>query len=145
MSLFNIFNVAGSGMSAQNIRLNTTASNLANAESIASSADAVYRAKQPVFSTIMNETMQSTTQDYGDSMSLGGVKVQAIAETDAPPIQRYEPGNPLANDQGYIFQANINTVEEMANMMSASRHYQTNVEVANTSKQMLLGTLRLGQ
>lgn len=137
MSLFNIFGVAGSGMAAQTIRLNTTASNLANAETVSGSAETTYRTKQPVFEAMMNDML---SQDQGQ-----GVQVSQIVESDAAPVQRYEPAHPLANPEGYIYQANVNTVEEMANMMSASRHYQTNVEVVNTSKQMLLNTLRLGQ
>ena len=137
MSLFNVFNVAGSAMSAQSVRLNTTASNLANAESVAGNPDDVYKARHPVFKAVMNE--------LSPKEGSASVQVTGIVESQAPPQQRYEPENPLANEQGYIYTSNINAVDEMANMIAASRAYQNNVEVMKTSKQMLLNTLRLGQ
>lgn len=137
MALFNIFNIAGSGMNAQSVRMNTTASNLANAETVSSSKDDVYRARHPMFSTVMNEAM-------GDR-SNGGVNVLGVVESDAPPRKQYAPDNPMADDQGYIYMPNVNVIEEMANMLSASRSYQNNVEVLNTSKQLLLNTLNLGK
>jgi len=135
MPLFSIFDVSGSGMSAQSIRLNTTASNLANAENISSSPEQVYRARQPVFATIMD--------NYSGNVE--GVKVTNIIESQMPPRKEYAPNNPLADEQGYVYLPNVNAIEEMANMISASRSYQNNVEVMNTAKQMLLTTLRLGQ
>ena len=122
-------------MSAQAVRLNTTASNLANAESISGNEKDVYRSKHPLFSSIL--------QDF-DNENSEGVKVLGIVESNAPSRKEYLPNHPLANDQGYVFMPNVNAVEEMANMISASRSYQTNVEVLNTSKQMLLKTLGLG-
>jgi len=135
MPLLNIFDVSGSGMNAQSIRLNTTASNLANAENISSNPEQVYRARQPVFATMMDNF----------SGNVEGVKVTQIIESKAPPRKEYAPNNPLADEQGYVYMPNINAIEEMTNMISASRSYQNNVEIMKTAKQMLLTTLRLGQ
>ena len=137
MSLFNIFDVAGSALEAQSVRLNTTSSNLANANSISSSTGSTYRARQPVFAPMLNEL-----NDDGASV---GVRVMGIVESQAPLRREHDPGNPQADAQGYIYLPNVNTVEEMANMISASRSYQTNVEVMNSAKQMLLRTIALGQ
>ncbi len=137
MSLFNILDIAGSAMSAQALRLNTTASNLANAESVSGSPAETYRARQPVFSAVM--------QALGESPAGVGVQVDGIMESQAPVRKQYEPGHPLANNDGYIFLPNVSMVEEMANMISASRSYQTNSEVVKTSKQLFMRTLSLGQ
>ncbi len=140
MSLFNIFDIAGSGLSAQNTRLNTVASNLANAESIASTPEAAYRSKQPVFAT----TYQGQLNNINNSAS-AGVQTVGVVESKAENVAQYQPGNPLANEEGYIYLSNVNVIEEMTNMMSASSSYQTNIEVLNTSKELLLQTLRLGR
>ena len=137
MSLFRIFDVAGSGMSAQSVRLNTIASNMANANTTNGDATKVYRAKQPVFSTVL----QGAEADPASS----GVEVTRIVESDKPLEKRYEPQNPLADKEGYVYQPNVNLVEEMTNMISASRSFQNNVEAMNTAKQMMLATLRLGE
>jgi flagellar basal-body rod protein FlgC len=137
MSLYNIFNISGSALSAQSLRLNVTASNLANADSAASSTDQTYRAREPVFATVFD----NSTNDG----SVAGVRVLGVVESQAPLRTQYAPDNPLADSQGYIHLPNVNVVEEMANMISASRTYQSNVEVMNTSKQLLLRTLTLGQ
>lgn len=137
MSLFKVFDIAGSAMSAQSVRLNTTASNLANAESVGSTEADAYRARHPVFAAMLKAM-------HGDSDSVG-VRVLGVVESQAPVEQRYAPDHPMANPEGYIYQSNVNAVDEMVNMISASRSYQNNVEVLNTSKQMLLATLRLGQ
>ena len=137
MSLFNIFDIAGSGMSAQSLRLNTTASNLANVDSVSSSIDETYRARHPLFATVLKNTQHGMQQ--------GGVEVRGIVESLAPLRQEYNPNHPMANAEGYVFHSNVDPIEEMANMMSASRSYQNNVEIATTSKQLLLQTLRLGQ
>jgi len=137
MSLFNIFDIAGSGMSAQSLRLNTTASNLANADSVSSSVDQTYRTRSPVFAAVLDDAQQGYKQ--------GGVQVKGIVESQAPVRQEYNPSHPMANDDGYVFHSNVDPIAEMANMMSASRSYQNNVEIANTSKQLLLRTLQLGQ
>ena len=146
MSLTNIIDIAGSGMNAQSVRLNTTASNIANAESAASSTDDVYRGRHPVFAASYRnmlghpETMASMNEGRGP-----GVSVLGIVESDAPLQQRYEPNHPLADEQGYVFYPNVNVVEEMTNMISASRSYQTNVQLAESAKNMLNKTLMLGQ
>ncbi len=137
MSLFNVLDIAGSGMSAQALRLNTTASNLANAESVSSSDGETYRARQPVFSAVMKA--------LGESPEGVGVQVNGIVESQAPVRKQYEPGHPMANEEGYIYLPNVSMVEEMANMISASRSYQSNSEVAKTSKQLLMRTLSLGE
>ncbi len=137
MSLFNVFDISGSAMSAQSVRLNVTASNLANAQSVGTSEQTTYHAKSPVFSTMMKSLQ-------GDRVSYG-VEVKDIVENKASLETRYQPDHPLADEKGYIFLPNVNVVDEMANMISASRAYQSNVEVLNTSKQMILATLRLGQ
>lgn len=137
MSSFKVFDIAGSGMAAQSVRLNTVASNLANANSVSGDPNAVYRARSPVFEAVRNAL-------DGDA-SGAAVRVRGITESTAPSLARYEPGNPLANADGYIYASNVNVVEQMVDMISASRSYQSNVEVMNTSKEMLLSTLRLGQ
>ena len=137
MSSFNIFDIAGTGMSAQSVRLNTTASNLANADSVGSDPSRVYKAKHPLFEAIRS--------GLGSNAASAGVAVRGIVESQAAPMARYEPGNPLADADGYVYAPAVNTVEEMVDMISASRSYQNNVEVMNTAKDMMLATLRLGQ
>lgn len=131
--MFKILDIAGSGMNAQMLRLNTTASNMANADAVAPSEQQAYRAKHPVFSTVLKD-LQSA-----------GVAVTGVAESDAPIAKRYEPGNPQADADGYIYVSNVNEVEEMANMISASRSFQNNAEVFNTSKDLMMRTLQLGK
>jgi flagellar basal-body rod protein FlgC len=138
MSLFNVFDIAGSAMSSESVRLNVTASNLANAQSVGPDEASTYHARHPVFSAVMQ-----SFQNGGD-VSVG-VKVDGIIESQAPMEKRYQPGHPMANEEGFVFLPNVNMVDEMSNMISASRSYQSNVEVLNTSKQLLLATLRLGQ
>jgi len=140
MSLFKIFDIAGSGMSAQSLRLNATASNMANAESVSSSIDKTYRARHPVFAAVMDEAI-----GFDEESALGGVQVLGIVESQAPLRQEYQPDHPMADAQGYIYLPNVSIVEEMANLISASRSYQSNVEILNASKQMLLHTLSIGQ
>jgi flagellar basal-body rod protein FlgC len=139
MSMFKIFDIAGSAMSAQRLRLNVTASNMANANSVSSSVDQTYRARQPVFAAMLNESVMD-----GAPESVG-VEVRGIVESQTPLQTRYEPGHPMADENGYVYLPNVNVVEEMANMISASRSYQSNVEVTNTAKQLLMRTLTLGQ
>ena len=141
MSSFKAFDIAGSGMAAQSVRLNTTASNLANADSVSGDPATVYKARHPVF-----EAVRATLAAQGSGAQAGpAVKVSGIYESTAPASARYEPGNPLADAKGYVYAPAVNVVEEMVNMISASRSYQNNVEVMNTSKELLLATLRLGQ
>jgi flagellar basal-body rod protein FlgC len=146
MSLSQIFDIAGSGMSAQSIRLNTTASNLANAETASSSTGDVYRARKPVFAAVQQSVMQQLGKDFmQDTPESTGVVVKGIVESDAPLEMRYQPDHPQANDQGYVFYPNVNVVEEMADMMSASRSFQTNVEIMDAAKTMMQRLLTLGQ
>jgi flagellar basal-body rod protein FlgC len=141
MSSFKAFDIAGSGMAAQSVRLNTTASNLANADSVSGTAAGVYRPRHPIF-----EAVRAQLAGKGATAeSQPAVRVRGIYESTVAPSQRYEPGNPLADSKGYVFAPAVNVVEEMVNMISASRSYQNNVEVMNTSKDLLLATLRLGQ
>jgi len=134
MSLFNIFSVAGSAMNAQSQRLNTVASNLANADSATSANGEPYKAKQVVFAAT----------PVGENGATG-VNVAAVVEDQSPMKMVYDPKNPLADEKGYVTMPNVNVVEEMVNMISASRSYQSNVEMMNTTKTLLLKTLSLGQ
>jgi flagellar basal-body rod protein FlgC len=136
MSLFNVFNTAATGMMAQTVRLNTTASNLANADSVSSSPQTVYRAREPVFAAIRNA--------MDPDSAAAGVRVLGITQSQTPIGVRYEPGNPMADAQGNVYTPNVNPVDELVNMISASRSYQNDVEVMNTAKQLLLKTLTLG-
>ena len=140
MSLFSIFNVAGSGMAAQSVRLNTVASNLANADSVASTPQAAYRAEEPLFAAIRSG-LDGKPAEAGSE----GVKVLGVTESPNAITSRYEPGNPLADADGYVYQSNVNPVDELVNMISASRSYQNNVEVMNTTKQLMVKTLDLGK
>jgi flagellar basal-body rod protein FlgC len=132
--MFKVLDIAGSAMNAQMVRLNTTASNMANADSVASSESEAYRSRHPVFAAMLR-----------DASDVGGVEVRDIVESDAAIEKRYEPNNPLANEEGYIFLSNVNGVEEMANMISASRAFQNNAEIFSTSKTLMLRTLQLGR
>ena len=134
MSMFSIFNVSGSAISAQSQRLNVVASNLANADAVAGPDGQGYKARQVVFQTVPMEGAASS-----------GVKVSAITESNDPLRRVYNPQHPSADADGYVTQSNVNPVEEMVNMISASRSYQNNVEVMNTAKTLLLKTLQLGQ
>lgn len=149
MALGNIFDIAGTGMNAQSLRLNTTASNLANAQSASSSVDEVYRSRQPVFAAIQQEAMRQSLNEGAYSQNEldanAGVQVMGIVESDAPLQRRYEPSHPKADQEGYVFYPNVNPVEEMTNMISASRSFQMNVEVMNSAKQMVQRVLTLGQ
>ncbi|NLY59294.1 MAG: flagellar basal body rod protein FlgC [Gammaproteobacteria bacterium] len=147
MSLDRIFDIAGSGMNAQSVRLNTVASNIANAETVSSSIDQTYRARHAVFSTMFNEQQQALGGSLfaPDDQAGQGVNVLGVVESDAELQARYEPDHPMANEEGYVYYPNVNVVEEMANMMAASRAYQTNVEIMNTAKTMLQRVLTLGQ
>jgi flagellar basal-body rod protein FlgC len=140
MSLFNVFNTAGSALNAETIRLNTTASNLANAESVNGDSTKIYKARHPVFQTMMDDT--ATNFDGQDAGV--GVRVLGVVESTAPPLMRYQPDNPLANKEGYVFSSNVNSIEEMTNMISANRSFSTNVEAINTARDLLLKTIQMG-
>ena len=135
MALDQIFNAAGSAMAAQSVRLNTVASNLANVNTVSSTADGAYRPKQAVFESVLAQTQQG----------VDSVKVADIRRSAIDPMPRYAPAHPMANEDGYIFESGVNVVEEMANMTDASRTYQTNIELVSTAKRLMLATLRLGQ
>lgn len=140
MSMFKIFDTAGSGMAAQSLRLNTVASNLANAESVSSTEQGAYRAKEPLFAAV-KQRVEGAMADAGTV----GVKVDGVTESQAAIPSRYEPGNPMADANGYVYGSNVNPVDELVNMISASRSYQNNVEVMNTTKQLMVKTLDLGK
>jgi flagellar basal-body rod protein FlgC len=133
-SSLGIFDIAGSAMTAQSQRMNVTASNLANADSVAGPDGKPYRARQVVFETTPVNGQQ-----------IGGVKVARVVEDPSPMRMLHDPKNPLANAEGYVTMPNVNVVEEMVNMISASRSYQANVEVLNTAKTLMLKTLTIGQ
>jgi flagellar basal-body rod protein FlgC len=138
MSVLKIFDIAGSGMNAQNLRLNLVASNMANANSVSSSLDQVYKARHPVFAAEMKSVLDK-------QQAAVGVDVLGVVESQAPPVMEYAPNHPMADATGYIYKPNVNSIEEMANMMSATRSYQNNVDVLNAAKTMILDTLKLGQ
>ena len=150
MGIFRILDIAGTAMNAQSVRLNATASNLANAESVSSSVETTYKARRPLFSAAFGEAMQfevseggavdpATGEPYGV-----GVALKGIIESDAPTIKEYNPNHPLADENGYIYRPNVNPVEEMADMISANRSYQTAVQMATSAKKMMQATLQIG-
>lgn len=143
MSLFKVFDISSTGMSAQNARLNTTASNLANVDSVGSSADTTYRAKEAVFATTLNNVRRDPFSFDKDTAF--GVEVSEIVEDNSKLKMRYEPNHPKANEDGYIFMPNVDPVTEMANMISASRSYQTNTEIFQSAKMLIQKTLDLGK
>jgi len=132
MTLFSLFDIAGSALSAQSQRLNVSASNLANADSVAGPDGQPYRAKQVVF-------------EAAAQPGVAGVRVASVVEDPTPPRLEYDPGHPLADEEGYVVMPNVEPIHEMVNMISASRSYQANVEVLNTGRQLLLKTLTLGE
>lgn len=136
MSLFSLFDISGSAMTAQSQRLNVVASNLANADSATSSTGQPYRAKQVIF---------SATPLGGNNGAAAGVRVTSVIDDPAPMKLMYDPKSPLADEKGYVTMPNVNAVEEMVNMISASRSYQSNADVMNTAKTLLQKTLQLGQ
>ena len=136
MSLSNIFTISGSALTAQSMRLNVVASNIANAESATSSTGQPYKGRHVVFTALPVSA---------DQPQVAGVRVSSIVEDQTPPRLKYDPSNPLADEKGYVNMPNVNPVEEMSDMISASRSYQTNVEMMNTAKTLLQKTLQLGQ
>jgi flagellar basal-body rod protein FlgC len=141
MALSNIFDIAGSGMSAESVRLNTVASNLANADSVSSSPQSAYKARYPVFQAVQDALAGTGPTGAADA----SVKVDGIVQSTTAGTASYDPGNPLADTNGYVYSSNVNVVEQMADMISASRSYQNDADVLNTSKQLMLDTLKLGQ
>ena len=137
MSMLTALKISSSAMNAQMMRMNTTASNLANIDVVGSNSEEAYKAKKPIFKTVI----ENYTQDnFGASVSVNGIFV-----SDRENTSRYDPQNPLASKDGYVFMSNVNSIEEMVDMTNASRSYQTNVEVMNATKKMMMSTLQLGK
>lgn len=137
ISLDQVLTNAASGMSAQSVRLNTIASNLANANSVGSSEDTTYHAKYPIFTEVTDQSMNADA----DGAPVGGVEVTDIKNSGKPLQKKYDPENPMANKDGFVFLTDVNPIEEMTNMISASKEYQANVEVMNTAKNMIMQSL----
>ena len=136
MSLDHIIGIAGTALNAQLTRMNATASNLANAGTTATTEEEAYRPKRTVFKALVDEQMTHPGANY-----VGGVKVHQVVDDPLPPRLVYDPNNPLANDDGFVFQSNVSEVAEMVDMMAAARSYQNNVEVINTARQLMMRTL----
>jgi len=136
MPLDNIFGIASTAMNAQLVRMNTTASNLANAGTVAESEDKAFKAKRPVFQALVDKEMTTAGANY-----VGGVKVTKIMDDTTVNPKVHDPGNPKADKDGFVYNSNVNEVTEMVEMMNASRSYQNNVEVVNTAKELLMRTL----
>ncbi|MFC3652686.1 flagellar basal body rod protein FlgC [Dyella humi] len=141
MSLMKIFDTAGSGMSAESLRLNTVASNLANADSVSSSPDTAYKAKELLFAPVLQAQGGVASQNADTNV---GVRMEGVTESQQPVETHYEPGNPMADASGFVYGSNVNPIDELVNMISASRSYQNNVEVMNTAKQLMIKTINLG-
>ncbi|MGQ0699761.1 MAG: flagellar basal body rod protein FlgC [Panacagrimonas sp.] len=135
MSSFRVFDIAGSALAAQSLRLNTVASNLANADSVSGDAESVYKSRMPMFQAQLDAANPESAS----------VRVLGVMESQTEAQKRYEPGNPIADADGYVYAPNVNVVEEMVNMISASRSYQSSVEVMNTAKELAMRTLSLGK
>ena len=138
MSLNNIFGIAGTALNAQMVRMNSTASNMANASTMASSQEEAYKAKRPVFEALLNQEM--TTQG---AQFKGGVRVSGMVDDQTPNQKIYDPGNPMSDKEGFVYTSNVNEVVEMVEMMAASRSYQNNVEVVNTARKLMMRTLEI--
>ena len=136
MSFKDISQIAGSAMAAQTVRLNTVASNMANANNVSGDPSTVYRARQAVF---------TATPLDPNNPAVAGVQVNGVTESDASPLKHYDPGNPLADGQGYVYAPDIDPVAQMVDMISSARAYQADVEVVNTAKDLALSTLNLGR
>lgn len=138
MSIDNIFGIGGTALNAQLIRMNTTASNLANAGTTASTEKDAFRGKRTVFKALMDEEMTHAGAPY-----VGGVKVDKIVDDQKPIPKIYDPNNPMSDKDGFVYQSNVNEVTEMVDMMAASRSYQNNVEVVNTARELMMRTLEV--
>ncbi|WP_445683764.1 flagellar basal body rod protein FlgC [Stenotrophomonas pavanii] len=135
MSNLPIFDIAGSALQAQSVRMSTIASNLSNADTVAGFADAVYKPLEPIFQAVTSK----------DDPNITSVKVKEITQSEAAPIKRYEPGHPLADADGYIYQPDVDPVAQMVNLISTSRNYQAGVEMLTTAKELALATLTMGR
>jgi flagellar basal-body rod protein FlgC len=138
MSIDNIFGIGGTALNAQMIRMNTTASNLANAGTTSATEKEAYRGKRTIFKSLMDDQMTNAGSPY-----VGGVKVDKIVDDTKPVARVYDPGNPLSDGDGFVFQSNVNEVTEMVDMMAASRSYQNNVEVVNTARELMMRSLEI--
>ena len=138
MSIDNIFGIGGTALNAQMIRMNTTASNLANAGTTSATEKEAYRGKRTIFKSLMDDQMANAGSPY-----VGGEKVDKIVDDTKPVARVYDPGNPLADGDGFVFQSNVNEVTEMVDMMAASRSYQNNVEVVNTARELMMRSLEI--
>ncbi len=138
MAIDNIFGIGGTALNAQLIRMNTTASNLANAGTTASTEKEAFRGKRTVFKALMDEEMTHAGAPY-----VGGVKVDKIVDDQKPIPKIYDPNNPMSDKDGFVYQSNVNEVSEMVDMMAASRSYQNNVEVVNTARELMMRTLEV--
>ena len=139
MAIERIFDIAGSALSAGSVRLNTVSSNLANAETVSGTPEGAYRAREPVFASVL------AGQVGAQAPQSTGVRVLGIVESTAEPRMEYRPDHPEADPDGYIYHSNVNVMEQLADLISASRSYQTNVDVMSTARQLLLKTLELGR
>ncbi|MEM7690960.1 MAG: flagellar basal body rod protein FlgC [Pseudomonadota bacterium] len=139
MSLFSAIDVSATALEAQTLRLNTISSNLANANTVSGDPNAAYRAQHVVFETMYSEAQQTFAETNA------GVQVSEVVLSELPARQEYSPGHPLADENGFVYRSTVNSVEEIANMVEASRSYQSNVEAMNTVKQLILRTLTLGR
>lgn len=140
MSMDNIFGIAGTALNAQLTRMNATASNLANAGTVATSEKDAFRGKRPVFKALVDEQMTNAGAAY-----VGGVKIDRMVEDTVPPRRVSDPKNPMADKDGYVYQSNVSEVTEMVEMMAAARSYQNNVEVINTARQLMMRTLDIAK
>ena len=136
MSMDNIFGIAGTALNAQLTRMNATASNLANASTVSGSEQEAFRGKRAVFKALMSEQMTNQGAPY-----VGGVKIDRMVDDSAPPRRVSDPKNPLADEQGYVYQSNVSEVSEMVELMASARSYQNNIEVINTARQLMMRTL----
>ncbi len=139
--MFNNFEISGSAMNAQSIRLNLIASNLANANSISSSVEDTYRARHALFQT----AYQNSLDGLGNNPEAAGVRVKGIVESEAPLQMQYRPNHPMANQEGYVYLPNVNTIEEMTDMIEAAQSYKDSVQILDTTKNLLLQTIRMGK
>ncbi len=142
MSFTDIYSITGSAMTAQTVRLNTVASNLANADAVSANPDDAYKALKPVFATVYQKTQMTTENGIYPNAE---VRIVDVVQNKGQAEKRFEPNNPLANGEGYVYYPDIDVVAEMADMMSATRNFETNVEVLANVKSMQQGLLRLGQ
>lgn len=150
MGMSNIFSITGTALNAQSTHINMIAKNMANSQVASGSEAGAYRAQRPVFATMLESSMgnwnfnQTRLPGFNFGNELGGVKIRDVAQSQSPIERQRMPDNPMADEDGYVYMSNVNMVEEMAYMMQASRNYQSNIEVMNTSKQLMLRTLSLG-